>query len=67
MDRYQSLCECVHIKLTPEDEQRFRTAHISLYEAFAREVVNKGLRPMVVDPDCCSCGGSGCVDERQAA
>lgn len=67
MDRYQNLCECVQIMLTPEDNQRLRTAHISVYEDFAREVVNKGLRPMVIDPDCCACGGSGCVDARHAA
>jgi hypothetical protein len=67
MDRYQSLCECTQIALTVEDEQRLRHAHFSLYEAFAREAVNKGLRKITFDQDCCQCGGSGVLNLRHAA
>ena len=67
MDRYQSLCECAQIQLTADDELRYRTAHISLYEAFARDVVNKCLRPVTFDLDCCECGGSGCSERRKVA
>lgn len=67
MDRYQSLCECAQICLTPEDDQRLRKAHFSVYEAFARDAVNNNLRPVVIDPDCCLCGGSGLANLRKVA
>jgi hypothetical protein len=67
MDRYQALCECAQIKLTAEDDQKYRSAHISVYVAFARDVVNRGLRPVVFDLDCCLCGGSGYGRSHQAA
>lgn len=67
MDRYAALCECAQIQFNETDQARYRQAHISQYEAFAREVVNRGLREVIFDADCCLCGGSGHQPLRSAA
>lgn len=67
MDRYISLCECAKIQFNESDQARYRHAHISQYKAFAREVVNRRLREVIFDADCCQCGGSGHQSLRSAA
>lgn len=58
-DRYDRMCDCVLVLLTPSDLHTLQTCNPDYEERFKRAKVNSGTRALVPDADCPVCEGTG--------
>lgn len=58
-DKYDQLCECALICLTPSDFRLLDHCSAEYAVAFKRAKVNSGTRAVMPDADCQVCGGNG--------